>query len=239
MTKKNGELTKAITVVLAEDHVVVREGLRALLEIEGGFSVVGEAGDGMLAVELAQTLSPDVVVMDIAMPRLNGLEAARRILQECEMPPKVLILSAHSDDVYVEKVASLGVAGYLVKQTSAHRLAEAIREIHKGNIFYSPTISERIDGYRQAVGRQPRFSRAGRPTKKVVHLTPRERQVLQLVAEGLANKQIAADLSISIKTVEKHRQSIMSKLDIHQTAGLTRYVIAAGLVESSVQVTIV
>lgn len=239
MLKKNSAGTKPITVLLAEDHMVVREGLRALLDIEGGFKVVGEAGDGLQAVELAQTLHPDVVVMDIAMPRLNGLEAARQILQEGEMPPKVLILSAHSDDVYVEKVASLGVAGYLVKQTSAHRLAEAIREIQKGNIFYSPTISERIDGYRQASGRQPRFSRAGRARKKIEHLTPREREVLQLVAEGLANKQIAADLSISIKTVEKHRQSIMNKLDIHQTAGLTRYAIAAGLVESNVQITII
>jgi len=229
-----------ITVLLAEDHNVVREGLRALLDIDGGFNVVGEASDGLQAVELAQTLHPDVVVMDIAMPRLNGLEAARRILQEIESPPRILILSAHGDDVYVEKVASLGVAGYLVKQTSAHRLAEAIREIQKGNLFYSPSVGERIEEFRDvAAGKPHRFSRAGHPMKKIEHLTAREREVLQLVAEGLANKQIAGDLEISIKTVEKHRQSVMEKLDIHQTAGLTRYAIAAGLVESSVQVTII
>ena len=229
-----------ITVLLAEDHTVVREGLRALLDIAGGFKVVGEAGNGLQAIELAQSLHPDVVVMDIAMPRLNGLEAARRILQDGESPPKILILSAHGDDVYVEKVASLGVAGYLVKQTSAHRLAEAIREIQKGNVFYSPSIGERIEDCREAAaGKTPRFSRAGHPTMKTDHLTAREREVLQLVAEGQANKQIAGDLDISIKTVEKHRQSVMRKLDIHQTAGLTRYAIAAGLVESNIQITII
>jgi DNA-binding NarL/FixJ family response regulator len=231
---------KPISVLLAEDHTVVREGLRALLDIEGGFEVVGEAGDGLQAVDMARELRPDVVVMDIAMPRLNGLEAARRILEEGAAPPKVLILSAHGDDVYIEKVASLGVAGYLVKQTSAHRLAEAIREIQKGNQFYSPSVGERVEDYRQAAsGKRPRFSRAGRAQKNVEHLTPRECEVLQMVAEGWANKQIAADLGISIKTVEKHRQSVMNKLDIHETAGLTRYAISAGLVESSVQVTII
>lgn len=229
-----------ITVLLAEDHNIVREGLRALLDIDGGFKVIGEASDGLQAVELSHTLCPDVVVMDIAMPRLNGLEAARRILQDGDSPPKILILSAHGDDVYIEKVASLGVAGYLVKQTSAHRLAEAIREIQKGNLFYSPTVGERIEEYREmAAGKSHRFSRAGHPMKKIEYLTPREREVLQLVAEGLANKQIAGDLEISIKTVEKHRQSVMEKLNIHETAGLARYAIAAGLVESSVQVTII
>jgi DNA-binding NarL/FixJ family response regulator len=208
--------------------------------MEGGFEVIGEAADGLRAVELARELRPDVVVMDIAMPRLNGLESARRILQEGGPPPKVLILSAHGDDVYVEKVASLGVSGYLVKQTSAHRLAEAIREIQRGNVFYSPSVGERVEEYQQATpGKVPRYSRAGRPARKIEHLTPRECEVLQLVAEGRANKQIAADLDVSIKTIEKHRQSVMKKLDIHETAGLTRYAIAAGLVESSVQVTII
>lgn len=231
---------KTISVLLAEDHTIVREGLRALLDMEGGFEIVGEATDGLQAVELARELRPDVVVMDIAMPRLNGLDAVRRILEEGTSPPKILILSAHGDDVYLEKVASLGVAGYLVKQTSAHRLAEAIREIQKGNTFYSPTVGERVEDYRQAApSKTPRFTRAGHPLKKIEHLTPREREVLQLVADGWGNKQIAADLGISIKTVEKHRQSVMNKLDIHETAGLTRYAISAGLVESSVQVTII
>lgn len=231
---------KKITVLLAEDHTVVREGLRALLDIEGGFDVVGEAANGLQAVDLARELHPDVVVMDIAMPRLNGLNAARRILEEGTPPPKVLILSAHADDVYIEKVASIGVAGYLVKQTSAHRLAEAIREIDKGNVFYSRSIGERVDQYQQvASGKPHRFSRTGKPAKTVEHLTPRECEVLQMIAEGCANKQIAADLNISIKTVEKHRQSVMNKLDIHETASLTRYAISAGLIESNVQVTII
>lgn len=231
---------KPISVLLAEDHTVVREGLRALLDMEGGFEVVGEATDGLQAVELARELRPDVVVLDVAMPRLNGLDAAHRILEEGTPRPKIMILSAHGDDVYIEKAASLGVTGYLVKQTSAHRLAEAIREIKKGKTFYSPTVAEQMEECRQtAADKRPQFSRAGHPIKKVEHLTAREREVLQLIADGWSNKQIATDLKISIKTVEKHRQSVMNKLDIHETAGLTRYAISAGLVESSVQVTII
>jgi DNA-binding NarL/FixJ family response regulator len=218
---------------LADDHAIVREGLRALLEIEGDFEVVGEASDGLQAVELARELRPAVVVLDLAMPQLNGMEAARRILQQVVPPPKVLILSAHADDAYVEQVAALGVMGYLVKQTSAHILAKAIREIHSGKVFYSPAIAKRLGSQQQE---SPR--RAGRARKDAVHLTSREREVLQRVAEGGANKEVAADLGISIKTVEKHRQSVMQKLGIHDTAGLTRYAISAGIIESSVQCTI-
>jgi len=233
---------KSITVLLADDHAIVRQGLRALLEIEGGFEVVGEAANGLQAVELALELRPAVVVMDLAMPHLNGLEATRRILQQLVPPPKVLILSAHSDNAYVEQVAALGAAnqvGYLVKQTSAHLLANAIREIHQGNAVYSSTLAKRLCDHRQAAPLPAgRFSRAGRARKIEEHLTTREREVLQLVAEGRANKEVAADLGISIKTVEKHRQSVMHKLDVHSTAGLTRYAIAAGIIESSVQCTI-
>ncbi|OGV66278.1 MAG: DNA-binding response regulator [Lentisphaerae bacterium RIFOXYB12_FULL_65_16] len=222
-----------ITVLLADDHTIVREGLRAMLEAEGDFEVVAEAANGREAVDLTQTLRPAVVVLDIAMPQLNGLEAARQILQRVVPPPRVLILSAHGDDAYVEQVVALGVAGYLVKQTSAHILAKAIREVYNGKTFYSPSVARRL-----VDARQNSPHRTGRAKKGAIPLTAREREVLQLVAEGGANKQVAAALGISIKTVEKHRQSVMKKLNIHDTAGLTRYAISAGVIESCVQCTI-
>ncbi len=222
---------KRITVLLAEDHMVVREGLRALLEAAGDIQVVGEAETGRQAVALTRSLRPDVVVMDIAMPMLNGLEATRQI-RKGTPDARVLILSAHNDDAYIEQVRALGAAGYLLKQTSAQVLAYAVREIYQGHAYYSPSIARRLS---------PR--RAGPPDRVVgrrgAELTSREAEVLQLIAEGQANKQIAAELSISFKTVEKHRQHLMEKLQIHDTAGLTRYAIAAGIIESSVQVRIV
>ena len=224
---------RRITVLLADDHIIIREGLRALLEAESDIEVVGEAGTGRQAVELTAKLHPAVVVMDIAMPLLNGLEATRQILKA--MPStRVLILSAHGDDAYVEQVTGLGAAGYLIKQNSALVLPKAIREAHKGNKFFSPSIFQRLRDRQQNA---PRGAN-GRSRKKAVVLTSREMEVLQLVAEGNANKQTAAELGISIKTVEKHRQHLMSKLDIHDTAGLTRYAIAAGIIESGVQLTI-
>ena len=229
-----------ITILLADDHALVREGLRALLETEADFEVVGEAVNGLQAVEMARELRPGIVVLDIAMPQLNGIEAARRILQLDAPLPKVLILSAHADDAYVEQVSALGVAGYLVKQTSAHLLATAIREIHQGKIMYSTAIAKRMGDHQpEASGRPQRLSRSGRALKIEERLTSREREVLQLVAEGNLNKEVAADLGISIKTVEKHRQNVMRKLGIHDTAGLTRYAISAGIVENSVQCTII
>ena len=230
---------KKITVLLADDHLIVREGLKALLEIEGDFEIVAEAVNGLQAVKLALELRPAVVVMDLAMPQLNGMEASKRILQQVVPPPKVLILSAHADDAYIKQVAAIGAHGYLIKQTSAHILAKAIREIHKGKFFYSPSIDKRFrDHHQESPGKTPRFSRAGHRTKTGTNLSSREREVLQLVAEGRANKEVADDLGISVKTVEKHRQSVMHKLNLHDTASLTRYAISAGIIESSVQCTI-
>jgi DNA-binding NarL/FixJ family response regulator len=224
---------KRITVLLAEDHTVVREGLRALLEAEGDIEVVGEAETGRQAVELTRKLRPDVVVMDIAMPLLNGLEATRQIRKGAP-GTRVLILSAHGDDAYVEQARTLGAAGYLLKQTSAQVLARAVREIHRGHAYYSPSIAR---------GLQSRGAEApdlmALLKKRGNQLSSREAEVLQLIAEGQANKQIAAELGISVKTVEKHRQHLMEKLRIHDTAGLTRYAIAAGIIEGSVQVRIV
>jgi DNA-binding NarL/FixJ family response regulator len=222
---------KRITVLLAEDHMVVREGFRRLLEVENDIEVVGEAQTGRQAVALAKKLRPAVVVMDIAMPLLNGLEATRQI-RKAIPGIKVLMLSAHCDDAYVEQAIAFGAMGFLLKQTSSHDLSRAIREAQKGNTFFSPAIAKRLHDQKSPAG--------GRPLRKrVARLSSRELEVLQLIAEGQPNKQVAGELGISIKTVEKHRQSLMQKLNIHDVAGLTRYAIGAGIVESSVQLTIV
>src|ERR1700756_1647849 len=217
-----------ITVLLADDHTVVRQGLRALLVVEGDIEIVGEADTGRQAVTMAKKLLPDVVVMDIAMPLLNGLEATRQISKQVPTT-KVLILSSYSDDEYVQQLTEAGAAGYLVKQTAANDLLKAIREANKGNAFFSPSIAKRLrDQCREAFV-------SGQPVKRRTdYLTTREAEVLQLIAEGRANKQIAAELCISIKTVEKHRQQVMNKLGIHDVAGLTRHAMAKGIIESSV-----
>ena len=222
---------KRITILLAEDHMIVREGFRKLLEVELDLEVVGEAQTGRQAVEMTKKLRPDVVVMDIAMPELNGLEATRQILKAVPQT-KVLILSAHSDDAYVDRATELGARGFLLKQTSSHDLSRAIREVQNGNTFFSPSLSKRLHNQKlpAAGGEALR--------KKVARLSSREIEVLQLIAEGKANKQTAAELGISVKTVEKHRQNLMAKLNIHEISGLTRYAIAAGIIESSVQLTI-
>ena len=223
---------KKITVLLAEDHTIVREGLRKMLELEDDIAVVGEAQDGRQAVVLAKKFRPDVVLMDIAMPLLNGLEATRQLLKIFPAT-KVLMLSAHSDDAYVANATDSGAVGFLLKQTSAHDVCRAIREVHKGKTFFSPSLARRQDRLRP-----PAPDRAGALKTKITQLTSREMEVLQLIAEGKANKETASELGIGIKTVEKHREHLMEKLDIHDTAGLTRYAISAGIIESSVQLTI-
>ena len=221
---------KRITVLLAEDHNIVREGFRCLLKHESDIEVVGEAETGRQAVQLTRKLRPAVVVMDIAMPLLNGMEATRQILKAVPAT-KVVILSAHSDDVYVEQAMKIGASGFLIKQTSSLVLAKAIREARKGGTVFSPSISRRRDDRR----RNGFNGASGRGQKKPADLTSRELEVLQLIAEGMANKQTAAELGISIKTVEKHRQQVMNKLNIHDVAGLTRYAISRGIIESTPQ----
>jgi DNA-binding NarL/FixJ family response regulator len=219
-----------IRVLLADDHTVVRQGLHALLEAEPDITVVGEAETGREAVQLAKKLSPDVVVMDIAMPNLNGLEATRQIAKEVPNT-KLLVLSSYNDDEYVYQVTEAGAMGYLLKQTAATDLIKAVRETKAGNAFFSPAITKRlVEHYRDA------FLRGVSASKGTGHLTSREIEVLQLIAEGKANKQIAADLSISIKTVEKHRQQLMDKLNIHDIAGLTRYAISKGVIEGPARI---
>ena len=223
---------KKISVLLVDDHAIVREGIRALLKVESDIEVVGEAETGREALEMAVRLLPDVILMDIAMPSLNGLEATRQ-LRTIVPDSKVIILSAHSDDAYVEQVIAYGARGFLIKQASFKILSLAIRKVNDGELFFSPTIASHFQN-----------RDANSPIKdselNITHipLSPREAEVLQMIAEGQANKQIAGDLGISIKTVEKHRQHLMEKLKIHDTAGLTRYVIGAGIIESRTQSTI-
>ncbi len=214
---------KRISVLLVDDHTIIRQGMRALLATEPDLEVLGEAENGRQALQMVQKTPPDVVVMDLAMPHMNGAEATRQILRCCPTT-KVLVLTSYADDECVTEVLKAGAAGYLVKQTAAAELPRAIREVRKGNAFFSPAIARLIR----------ENNRASFETGHSRDLTAREVEVLQLIAEGLSNKGIAVQLDISIKTVEKHRQQVMNKLDIHETAGLTRWAISQGLVEPSV-----
>jgi DNA-binding NarL/FixJ family response regulator len=226
---------KRITVLLAEDHEIVREGLRSLLGSGGEFAVVGEASNGRQAIDLARKFHPNVVVIDISMPLLNGFEATRQILLAAP-DTRVLVLSAHGDDEYVARMAAVGASGYMVKQNAGQILVHAIKEIANGRSYFSPSIAKRL-AVAERKSRESGSAR-GKPTQALT-LTAREVEVLKLVAEGAANKQIAAELGISTKTVEKHRQQVMDKLDIHDTAGLTRHAIATGVVKNSTQVSTV
>jgi DNA-binding NarL/FixJ family response regulator len=218
---------RKINVLLVDDHTVVRQGLRALLAAEEDMEVIGEAENGRQAVGLAKKSPPDVVVMDVAMPLLNGLEATRQILKAVPTA-KVLVLTSYGDDECVQQLMQAGACGYLIKQTAANDLLRAIREVRRGNAFFSPAIARRLRDQCRDV-----FS-TGPKARKSSELTSREAEVLQLIAEGFSNKQIASELTISIKTVEKHRQQVMNKLNIHDVAGLTRYAISKGLIERNI-----
>ena len=206
-----------------------------MLGYERDIEVVGEAATGREAVQLARKLAPAVVVMDIAMPVLNGLEATRQIRKN-NPDTKVLILSAHSEDAYVKEATDAGTMGFLLKQASAHVVCQAIREVQTGKTFFCPLLAKRIGKCPRPA---PEPSGGPLPAPRPARLSSREMEVLQLIAEGKANKQVAAELAISPKTVEKHREHLMAKLDIHDTAGLTRYAISAGVVESDVPLTII
>jgi DNA-binding NarL/FixJ family response regulator len=216
---------KKITVFLSDDHAVFREGLRLLLEATDDIQVVGEAENGHQAVGETRRLQPNVVLMDLAMPLLNGVEAARRIAREVPTA-KVLILSSYNDEQHVQQAIGAGAAGYLMKETASKEVLRAIREACNGNAFFSPPISRRL--LKQWQKRDLQATSTVAPT-----LTTRQTEVVQLIAEGYSTKQIAGLLSISSKTVEKHRQTVMDKLDIHEIASLTRYAVSSGVVESN------
>jgi DNA-binding NarL/FixJ family response regulator len=198
-----------------------------LLEAEGDIQVVGEASDGQQSVREAKRLRPDVVLQDLAMPLLNGLEAARQIAKDAPTS-KVLILSAYMDDAYIEHAIKVGVAGYLMKATDADDLLRAIREVARGNAFFSPPVARRLLKRLRNPLTDCKSAKA-----EPAALTCRQTEILQLIAEGFATKQMADLLSLSIKTVEKHRQDLMNTLNIHNIASLTRYAVSSGVVESN------
>lgn len=217
---------ETITVLLVDDHDIVRQGLKALLATDSGISVIAEARTGREAVRLAQELRPQVVVMDLAMPAMNGWEATRQILKAIPSA-KVLVLSTYHEDDHVQQAITAGATAYLIKQTSATDLVLAIREVRNGNAFFSPSVAQ---GLRARTF--PQAKPADVETVPAVQLSLREAEVLQLIAEGFANKQIAGELSLSVKTIEKHRQQLMNKLKIHNTAGLVRHAAAHDIIET-------
>ncbi len=216
-----------ISVLLVDDHNVVRQGLKALLTAETDIVIAAEAQTGREAVNLAAKVRPEIVVMDLAMPLLNGWEATRQVLKAVPTA-KIVILSSYDSDEHIHQAIAAGAAAYLIKQTAAAELVKAIREVKKGNAYFSPAIAQRL---REQTCRSLEESPTIKPAN--VELTIREAEVLQLIAEGFANKQIAAELGLSVKTVEKHRQQVMNKLNIHDTAGLVRHAAAKGIIEAN------
>ncbi|KIX14300.1 LuxR family transcriptional regulator [Dethiosulfatarculus sandiegensis] len=211
-------------VILADDHTLVRKGLIALLD-DTDIQVVGDAEDGREVLEKAAQLEPDVVVMDISMPSLNGLEATRQ-LKKSLPKTKVLILTMHSNEEYVYETLRAGASGYLIKRSAPRELIAAIKAAHRGEYFLSPSISATvIQKYLQQAAGDSEPAPPG-----FTALTPREREVIQLIAEGLSNPQIADQLCVSLKTVKTHRSNLMEKLDLHNTAEITRYAIHTGLI---------
>ncbi len=212
-----------IRIVLADDHTLVRAGIRALLEAEGKVEVVGECGDGREALELVLRHRPDVALIDVGMPGLNGLTLARRLTEEAPRT-RVLVLSMHGEPSYVRKALEAGVAGYLVKGASVSELPLAIEAVARGETYLSPRISATVV--------QQMLREGGSEPDPLESLTARQREILQLVAEGRSSKEIAAALGLSVKTVETHRSRIMDRVGIRDVAGLVRLAIRAGLVSS-------
>src|SRR5579864_7090759 len=208
-----------IRVLLADDHAMVRKGFRLILEAQPDMEIAGEAGNGREAVELAEKLHPDLVIMDVTMPELNGIEATRR-LAEASPHTRVLALSMHKDSVYVREILRAGARGYLLKDSSDADLLAAVRAVAKGEGYISPGVSDAVlSDYRRHV------------TDPLDLLTTREREVLQLIAESKTNKEIAVALNLSVYTVEAHRGKIMEKLNLHSTGELVRFAVRHGLID--------
>jgi DNA-binding NarL/FixJ family response regulator len=210
---------KRIRILLADDHAVVRQGFKMILSAEVDMEIVGEAGNGREAIEQAEKLRPDIVVMDVAMPELNGIEATRRLA--ASMPhTRVIALSMHKDSVYVREILRAGARGYLLKDSGASDLVSAIRAVASGESYLSPAVSNAVlDDYRRHV------------TNPIDLLTSREREVLQMLAEGKTNKEIAVVLNLSVYTVDAHRGRIMEKLNVHSINELVRFAVRNGLID--------
>lgn len=208
-----------IRILLADDHALVRHGFRMILAAQPDMEIAGEAGNGREAVELAEKLKPDVVVMDVTMPELNGIEATRRLI-EISPRTRVLALSMHKDAVYVREILRAGARGYLLKDSADSDLLAAVRAVAKGEGYLSPAVSDAVlSDYRRHV------------TDPLDLLTTREREVLQLIAEGKTNKEIATSLNLSVYTVEAHRGRLMEKLNLHSTGELVRFAVRSGLID--------
>jgi DNA-binding NarL/FixJ family response regulator len=208
-----------IRILLADDHVLVRQGFRMILSAQPDMEIVGEAGNGREAVELAEKLKPDIVIMDVAMPELNGIEATRRLTASTPRI-RVLALSMHKDSVYVREILRSGARGYLLKDSADADLLTAVRAVAKGDGYLSPAVSDAVlTDYRRHV------------TDPIDLLTSREREVLQMIAEGKTNKEIAVALNLSVYTVEAHRGRVMEKLNLHSTGELVRFALRNGLID--------
>jgi DNA-binding NarL/FixJ family response regulator len=206
-------------VLLADDHAIVRNGIMYIL-IQEGFAVVGEASNGRDAVQLTGELFPDVAILDFAMPLLNGIDAARQIHQAAPRT-KTLLLTMYEDEPHVLRALRAGINGYVLKSQAVAELVQAIRSVLHGDLYLSPAVSESVVKAALTQNEQ-----------ELDPLTPKEREVLQLIAEGKSNKQISQELGMSVKTVDSHRRNLMVKLDIHETAGLVRYAIRTGLIDA-------
>ena len=216
-------MDKKIRIVLVEDHIILREGLRALLSADPKFEIIGEADEGREAIHQVDKLVPDLVVMDLSMPRMTGMDAIREIKRR-HPETKIIALTVHKAEEYLRSTLQAGADGYVLKDATHVELLLAIQNVLKGKTYLSPSVSDTvIEGYLE--GKENQI-----PSPRLGLLSPREREILKLIAEGYKNKEIAADLFISLKTVEKHRANLMKKLDLHNAAALTTFAIEQGLV---------
>ena len=217
-------MKEKVRIVLAEDHTILREGLRALLTADPNFEIIGEAADGREAVRFVEKQMPDLILMDLSMPRMTGMDAIREIKKRYPQT-KIIALTVHKTEEYLRTTLQAGADGYVLKDATHDELMMAIQSVLKGKTYLSPGVSGKvIEGYLEGKEGQMPLSTLGL-------LSQREREVLKLIAEGYKNKEIATDLCISLKTVEKHRANLMKKLDLHNAAALTAYAIEQGLVE--------